>query len=70
MGPSSPCLVGGLQECRDLTYVDGYKNKGFLHQGCNNPLPHLAFKNGLLKPFEEFGVEGGTNHLFPYMVLQ
>ena len=28
-------------------------------------LPHLAFKNALLKPFKEFGFLGGMSHLFP-----
>ena len=31
------CLVGGLQEYSDQTYMERYKNKGFWHQeACNN----------------------------------
>ena len=30
------CLVGGLQEGYDLTYVDSCKKKGFLHQEISN----------------------------------
>ena len=44
------CLVGGLQEHPDLTYVDSCRNKGFLHQEvCNNqPCPSLILSLKML----------------------
>ena len=49
------------------TYVDSWKNKGFLHQEvCNNqpcPFLNLPLKT-LLKPFGELRVLGGMSHLF------
>lgn len=57
------CLVGGLQEHCDLTFVDSYDNKGFLKprslQPPTMPLPLLALKNALQYWFGELGIFGG-----------
>ena len=53
---NSICFVADSQEHHDLTYRDTVRTKdSCTKKFCNN----LAFKNSLLKPFEEFGVAGG-----------
>ena len=66
-------LVGGFQEYRDLTSVDVYKTKGFMHQEvCNQPHPSLTLPFKILCNFDSgnLGYLGGTSHLSPCLALQ
>ena len=65
------CLVGGLQEQHDLTYMDKCQNKGSNTKklAATNHAPpappHLAFKRALQKPFGQLRVFWGMSHPHP-----
>lgn len=55
------CLLRGLQECHDLTYMDGCRNREFPYQQVcndNHTPPSRGLKKVLLNPSGEFRVLG------------